>query len=391
MPFGLGPQLYDAFLRAQTERGRARLLSGAARCSAPVFGLPAMTALPAPGGSAGGRAARALLAHQRFGLPTGDAHRARRPSVGRRRLADVACLHPASPRRLPVAARRCADGEGVELGHLAPEGAHVELVTLSPLSDDGVRAVLTDIWRLRPTTRSAARPARQQQATRCSSARLRAPWRMPVWNPTGGQAADAVRVPSEQMTRLVGRGFRDSRRTPPRLCGPLRSWVPTPSCVTRQRSLISTFTEPPRRPTDCVRAMSSRPGSRLRSAIRWSATSWRSRSRRAVAPPRTLARRGCSTTNRSRPSGRGASAAQRARWRRLGGESAARRGANRSHARRPRKRRHCPASRAARGSSGGAGRAADDAWRRRGAPARRAGRQAPAGGRRAGHRTATAP
>ena len=74
--FGVVRQLYDPLLRAQTERGRARLLSGAARLSAPVFGLPADDRVARARRSAGGRAARALLAHQRFGLPTGDAHRA---------------------------------------------------------------------------------------------------------------------------------------------------------------------------------------------------------------------------------------------------------------------------------------------------------------------------
>ena len=202
--FGVVRQLYDAFLRAQTERGRARLLSGAARLSAPVFGLPAMTALPAPGDPQ----EAALLGL--FWLTSDLAYRQAMLIA----LDDLQWADAASLAWLAYTLRRLADvpvaviaaartGESVELGRLAPEGARVELVTLSPLSDDGVRVVLSEHLATAPddtlcraaSEATAGNPMLVHEVARAvADAGL---------EPTGEQAADAVRVPSKQMTRLV--------------------------------------------------------------------------------------------------------------------------------------------------------------------------------------------
>jgi DNA-binding CsgD family transcriptional regulator len=202
--FGVVRQLYDPLVRSGVRSRRADLLSGTARFAAPVFGLPVPAASPSPpdpqeSALLGLFWLTSDLAHQQpMLIALDDFQWADRASVAwlvftLRRLAG-----------LPVAVICAArTAEGIAFDQLAPEGGHVEVVTLAPLSDDGVRAVVGEHFPSSPDEAfcravieaTAGNPMLVHEVVRAAADGGR--------EPTGLQAADAVRVPSEQLTRLV--------------------------------------------------------------------------------------------------------------------------------------------------------------------------------------------
>jgi DNA-binding CsgD family transcriptional regulator len=202
--FGVVRQLYDPLVRAASPRRRAELLSGAARLAAPVFGLPLAITSPAPADphEAALLGLFWLTSDLAYGQPLlialDDLHWADSSSLAwlaytLRRLAG-----------LPVAVIGAArTGAGVELGRLAPDGGPVEVLGLEALSADGVRAVLIERLADSPdetfcravVDATAGNPMLVGEVVRAvMDAGL---------EPTGERAAHAVRMPSDQLTRLV--------------------------------------------------------------------------------------------------------------------------------------------------------------------------------------------
>jgi tetratricopeptide (TPR) repeat protein len=202
--FGVVRQLFDPLIRAQRASERTRLLSGAARLAAPVFGLPIVDASPPPTDPQ----EAALLGL--FWLTSDLA--SRHPmliTLDDLQWADKATLAwlVFTLRRLaglPVAVIGAArTAEGIDLERLAPEGGHVEVVTLEPLSDVGVRAVLTEHLVSRPDDAFVHAVI---EATAGNPMLVREVARAIVdagIEPTGERGSDAVRVPSRQLTGLV--------------------------------------------------------------------------------------------------------------------------------------------------------------------------------------------
>src|SRR4051794_34642480 len=202
--FGVVRQLYDPLVRAARHSQDASLLSGAARFAAPVFGLLPPTASPPPADPQ----EAALLGlfwltsdladEQPMLIALDDLQWADRASVSwltftLRRLTGM-------PVGVICAARIA---EGIEFELLAPHGPHVQVVTLGPLSDEGVRAVLGEHLSSSPDEEfcravveaTAGNPMLVREVARAADDG--------GVEPVGRQAADSVRVPSEQLTRLV--------------------------------------------------------------------------------------------------------------------------------------------------------------------------------------------
>ena len=347
--FGVVRQLYDPLLRAGPEPERARMLSGAARLAAPVFGLPSITAAPAPADPQ----EAALLGL--FWLTSDLADR--QPLLIA--LDDLQWADRASLEWLVFTLRRLTGlsvavigaartGEGVEFDHLVPEGGHVAVVTLEPLSHDGVRAVLTEHLESSPDEAfvhavieaTAGNPMLVREVARAIADGGH--------EPTGDRATEAVRVPSEQLKRLVEARLA---RLPPDAAALARgaAVMGAGAELRHVATLSGVELERAGEAADQLRASDIfAPGSRVSFT-----PSPGARHRRGLDPLRQAGRRARprGTTARRRTGaarGRGgASTAMRAGERLVGGRSPARGEPRRLNARRPRQRGHPPASRAA--------------------------------------------